>query len=363
LTKTNNIKNFSLLLVLSAVITITLTTPNDSFATITGGQVTGGSSFPAGGFNLVTPPIPGPNGSCAANSVGDDCQQTDDLWGFDEDQNITLTVFTGTLTVDDSTGDGLIDGKILPIGTEVASHYVYYDPDPLSTIVGCVQFDSPIVATIFSTNRLFASDFLVNNNVNYLNPAARGFELADDIATFTFQGSEVCVDFKAATPGDYFRVLTEFSPGALEADLSITKSDDVNPIVAGNTLTYTVRVANAGPDTAENVVVTDTLPTGVTFGSTSGCTEDTSGVPTCSLGNIAAGDSAQYTVEVTVDAGTSGTITNRVSVTSDTTDPDTDNNATTEDTTVNPPQADQADLSISKVDDIDPILAGKQATL
>jgi len=209
LTKINNIKNFSLLLVLSAVITVTLTTPNDSFAVITGGTVTGGSSFTAGGtFNLVTPPIPSPSGNCAVNSVGNNCQQTHDLWGFDEDQNIVLVA---PLTVDDSTGDGIPDGAILPIGTTVASHYVYYDPQPRgSTIVGCVQFDSPVVATIFSRSRLAASDFLANTGVNYLNPTLRGFELANDIATFS--GSEVCVSFRASTPGDYFRVLTEFSP-------------------------------------------------------------------------------------------------------------------------------------------------------
>ena len=39
-------------------------------------------------------------------------------------------------------------------------------------------------------------------------------------------------------------------------------------------------VNNAGPDAAENVVVTDTLPAGVTLVSTSGCAEDPNGVPT-----------------------------------------------------------------------------------
>ena len=119
-----------------------------------------------------------------------------------------------------------------------------------------------------------------------------------------------------------------------EADLSITKSDDPDPAVAGLTmLTYTVRVDNAGPSDAQNVVVTDTLPAGVTFVSTTGCAEDPNGVPTCSLGTIAAGGSKQYTIEVTVDATmTPTTLTNTASVTSDTTDPGDGNNSTTEDT-------------------------------
>jgi uncharacterized repeat protein (TIGR01451 family) len=49
------------------------------------------------------------------------------------------------------------------------------------------------------------------------------------------------------------------------ADLSISKIDDVDPIVAGNTLIYTVTVANAGPSESQNVIVTDTLPAGVIF--------------------------------------------------------------------------------------------------
>jgi uncharacterized repeat protein (TIGR01451 family) len=119
-----------------------------------------------------------------------------------------------------------------------------------------------------------------------------------------------------------------------QADLSISKVDNVDPILAGNTLAYTVTVSNAGPQTAQNVVVTDTLPAGVTFVETSGCAEDPIGVPTCSLGNIAPGGSAQFTVTVTVDVGTSGTITNSASVASDTADPNSGNNSSTEDTTV-----------------------------
>ncbi len=64
-------------------------------------------------------------------------------------------------------------------------------------------------------------------------------------------------------------------------DLSISKTDSPDPVVADNNLIYTVRVDNAGPFVAQNVVVTDTLPAGVTFVSTSGCAEDPGGVPTC----------------------------------------------------------------------------------
>ena len=72
------------------------------------------------------------------------------------------------------------------------------------------------------------------------------------------------------------------------ADLAITKLDDADPVEAGGQLTYTVTVANLGEDPAAGVVVTEILPAGVTFVSTTGCAEDDTGVPTCSLGAIPA---------------------------------------------------------------------------
>jgi len=140
------------------------------------------------------------------------------------------------------------------------------------------------------------------------------------------------------------------------ADLSVDKTDNPDPVLAGNQLVYTVTVNNAGPSDADNVQVTDTLPAGVTFVSTTGCAEDPNGVPTCTLGIIPAGGSDSYTITVTVDATLqSGTIlTNNVEVTSDTEDLDNSNNTDTEDTLVNL----EADLEILKSDNPDPVLAG-----
>ena len=99
-------------------------------------------------------------------------------------------------------------------------------------------------------------------------------------------------------------------------------------------MNYTVTVNNVGPDSATNVVVTDTLPAGVMFVSTAGCAGDPGGLPTCNLGTIANGGSKMYTVAVTVDGGTLGTITNNVSVSSDAVDPSLGNNTASEDTLV-----------------------------
>jgi uncharacterized repeat protein (TIGR01451 family) len=137
------------------------------------------------------------------------------------------------------------------------------------------------------------------------------------------------------TPGNDSQ--TDIDTLAPEADLSITKSDSPDPVVAGDPLGYTITVNNAGPSDATNVVVTDTLPAGVTFVSTAGCAEDPNGVPTCTLGNIPAGGSALYTISVTVDLATVGVIANSASVSSGTSDPNPGNDSALEDTTVLPP--------------------------
>ena len=140
------------------------------------------------------------------------------------------------------------------------------------------------------------------------------------------------------------------------ADLSITKVDSADPVGAGDTFTYTLEVQNAGPSMAPDVVVTDTLPAGLTLISTSGCAEDPNGVVTCSLGNLAVNGTVSYTITVQVDQGVTGTLTNTASVDSGVPDPDPNNNTATEPTTVGA----VADLRISKTDNVDPVNAGDQ---
>ena len=128
------------------------------------------------------------------------------------------------------------------------------------------------------------------------------------------------------------------------ADLSLTKSDSPDPVLAGQLLTYSLSVANAGPSSATGVTVTDTLPAGVTFDSATpsqGTCSETSGTVTCALGTIADGEGA--TVEINVTPETAGEITNEASVSSDAADLVPDNNSAGAETTVDP----AADLSLT----------------
>ena len=120
------------------------------------------------------------------------------------------------------------------------------------------------------------------------------------------------------------------------ADLSITKTDSVDPVLAGSPLTYTINVTNNGPNTANDVVVTDTLPAGVTFVSTSGCMNDPNGVPGCNLGTIVSGLTKQFTVNVNVNSDASGSLLNTATVSSSTVESSPGNEAASEATTVTP---------------------------
>jgi uncharacterized repeat protein (TIGR01451 family) len=131
------------------------------------------------------------------------------------------------------------------------------------------------------------------------------------------------------------------------------------PPTQGDSLSYTISVANAGPDVAVGVVVTDLLAAGTTFLSVSSpgtCMAPavgTAGTVTCTLPDIVAGQTVFVVVTVQV-IGTPGTIlSNTATVTSSgSADQNPANNSATFSATVVPASP---DLSITKVDTQDPV--------
>ncbi len=124
------------------------------------------------------------------------------------------------------------------------------------------------------------------------------------------------------------------------ADLSVTKSATA-AVGVGDTIYYVLTVANGGPDAATGVVLTDSLPAGVTFVSaTNGGTLSGTAV-TWNKGALASGAGTLDTVKVIASAG--GTPSNVARVSSPTADPDTLDRRATASTTVS-----AADLSVTK---------------
>jgi uncharacterized repeat protein (TIGR01451 family) len=141
------------------------------------------------------------------------------------------------------------------------------------------------------------------------------------------------------------------------ADLAVSKGDAPDPVIAGENLTYTLTVTNNGPSRATGIVLTDTLPGGVTLVSAPDCTE-AGGSVICNLDNLVSGHSTQVAIVVQVGSSTTGTLINNASVRGNEFDPDMANNSVSEDTTV-----DRAtDLEITKTDAPDPVIAGENLT-
>lgn len=139
------------------------------------------------------------------------------------------------------------------------------------------------------------------------------------------------------------------------ADLSVSMATSAtsNRVFAGESLTYTLNVANTGPSDATGVVVTDALPSGVNLNSVSPPICTGTGTLTCSIGNLLKGGSSS--ISITVIPMTTGVIVNTASVAGTEYDPTTGNNTASVTTTVDP----AADLTISLTDSPDPVYLGQ----
>ena len=122
------------------------------------------------------------------------------------------------------------------------------------------------------------------------------------------------------------------------ADLSVGMTFSPHPVVAGQDITYTTTLHNAGPSDAATPVVTTTVPVSTTFVSLAAngwnCTTPpvgSGGVVSCTPsggGSLAASDSATFALTVLADQGVfTGTVLTATStVGSPTTDPIATNN-------------------------------------
>ncbi|HVQ36172.1 MAG TPA: PQQ-dependent sugar dehydrogenase, partial [Pyrinomonadaceae bacterium] len=123
---------------------------------------------------------------------------------------------------------------------------------------------------------------------------------------------------------------------ANSADLSIIKTASPNPGQVGVNISYRVTVTNNGPAAATNVNVTDTLPAGVVFvSSTTTVGACNGGGPVnCSVESLAVGASAIITIVATPSA--QGQVVNTASINANETDFDLTNNTANVSTLIQP---------------------------
>ncbi|UCG23486.1 MAG: DUF11 domain-containing protein [Chloroflexota bacterium] len=183
-----------------------------------------------------------------------------------------------------------------------------------------------------------------------VDPATLGtLENTAEVSSFTSDGDPENNSF------------TLFTTAEAGADLSIGKAGWPETVTAGTSLTYTLIVSNSGPSDAVNVVMTDTLPTGVTLlssdaGQGNSCGGDA--VVTCTLGTMAPGAQATITLRAGVASSVSVSLHNVAEVAADTADPILDNNEATVDTAV----VTSADVSLTKEASSEPVYAGAMLT-
>ena len=112
------------------------------------------------------------------------------------------------------------------------------------------------------------------------------------------------------------------------ADLGVTQTASATGVVTGTQVTVTLSVANKGPATANNVVLTDSQQGGGTMASATpsqgSCGAPSGGQVTCTLGTLAT--SATGTVTIPITFTDVGQWTNSVSVSANEPDVDGSNN-------------------------------------
>ena len=252
------------------------------------------------------------------------------------------------------------DTLIYTLGTQTVKTFDVADQIQLPDLVTNLNAASALRAlsdgTVLMADTIRIARLDVNGNVTqtYTIPGAAGavflnLNLDPDGVTFwtADQGTGIVYRLNIATGAVVSQFNTSLAIAGIGgiavsgepqagngADLGISMTAAPNPVSTGSNLTYSITVSNGGPDAAQAATVTDVLPAGVTFVSSTASIGSCSGTTTvtCTLGTFANGATATITIVVTPTAA--GTLTNTVNVTSSTPDPIPSNNTATTSTTV-----------------------------
>lgn len=294
--------------------------------------------------------------SVTGTEVDDDPTNNSDTESTQVDQSIDLVVTkTDGLTTVISGNNLTYTMTVTNNGPSTATDVVLADVLP-ATLTYVTHTVSQGTATIVGQN--------FNAALGTLAPGASATvtitTTVSGIATGTISNTSTATATQTDT-NNANNSATDTTTATPQIDLQITKTDSPDPVIAGNQLTYTIVVTNAGPSTATGVTVTDVLPAGVTFSSgtsTVGTVANASGTVTANIGTLASGATATVTLVTTVAPATRGTISNTATVAGTQTDTNSTNNSATTTTTANG----NIDLSITKADSADPVIAGNTLT-
>ena len=166
------------------------------------------------------------------------------------------------------------------------------------------------------------------------------------------QGSSITpgspsANFVAAQAGNYRVYLSDgdsliarsfftvSDPGNPSVDLAVLKYNKTGEMSSGNPVSYEIRVTNNGPDPASSVELSDAVPSGLSYLSSSqdsGATftqTTTDPVTTWQIASLPSGASATFTITYTVNAAAGTSISNTATVTNTTDETHNENNTST----------------------------------
>ncbi|MFO1493812.1 MAG: Calx-beta domain-containing protein [Lysobacterales bacterium] len=275
----------------------------------------------------------------------------------------------GTLTATDQRGITRAQGAAADIGAYESRGFnrTLTGGSPQSAAINSA-FASPLSLTVTAAA---SGEPVSNGSISYSAPGAGpSASLAPAIATLnaggvassvatangTLGSYNVTADFRGNLDGPLSFALSNRAPAA---DLSVSKTNGSSSIVPGTGTSYTIVVANAGPD-ATSATLVDNLPpqlvscswTCAPSGGAS-CNASGSGSINETLAMPAA-SSASFTLNCSVPASATGSVLNTATVSGTTPDPVSGNNTAVDNDALTP----RADVVVGKSDGRTTVEAG-----
>lgn len=307
------------------VFAFTVRNDGESFTSLTldASTVSGGASFSLSG------------GTCQADTTvldgGQDCTVEVEF------APTVLGNAGGALNVESDAGE--VNAGLAGQGTDIASLSV----DPASFDFESVQIGDSAGAAFVLTNDGGAASSLTLQTLtaNGAEFSIVGGTCAVGTVLGTADDCTVNVEFAPSSSGAVDGTLEVLSDagqvqaqlagtGIPEIDLRISGTASSEPVIAGTDVVYTLTVDNlSSVGDATGVVVEATLPSGTSLVGSTGCAE-AQAVPVCTIGTLAAGDSVDVTLTVSVPSDMSGDdLQLSAAVGADQDDPDPGNNSIT----------------------------------
>lgn len=249
---------------------------------------------------------------CAENPQDMDCVTDLALtMGDSPDPVVAGTILTYSLTVVNdgqvaATGVTLVD--MLPPG--LTFNPTASDPS-CEAVINTITCDINSLGDGESTNVVLAAS---------VDPAIEDGTVIINTATVTANQADIDPSNNTAI---------ESTTVIRRTDLAVVKTSEQAQVNTGDILTYIINVTNNGPSLASGVIMTDTLPAGVSFDAVtsshgSGCSLSGS-IINCDLDTLTVGENATVTVRTIVGCN-AAELTNVVAIAGNETDPFEDNN-------------------------------------